>query len=92
VGAFEALPVPMTAGSFSRHVASPAERQQHPTNRTRSPVVGASAMGRYCCKSLRAQWVQFFPGRAGAFRKSSWGSTQTTAHATRGFPSRTTSS
>jgi hypothetical protein len=46
--------------------------------------------GRNCCKSLRARWVQLVPSRAGALRKSTWGSAQTTAHSTRGFPSRAT--
>jgi hypothetical protein len=29
-----------------------------------------AAIGRYCCKSLRVGWVQFFPGRGGNIRKS----------------------
>jgi hypothetical protein len=46
--------------------------------------------GRYCCKSLGARWVQLFPGRAGAHRKNTWGSTRPTAHTTRDFSSRAT--
>jgi hypothetical protein len=49
-----------------------------------------AATGRYCCKSLGARWVQLFPGRADALRKSTWGSTQKTARATRDFRSRAT--
>jgi hypothetical protein len=56
----------------------------------RRPRSSAAVFDRYCCKSLGARWFQLFPGRAGALRKNTWGSTQTTAHANKDFPSRAT--
>jgi hypothetical protein len=48
----------------------------------------ATGLGRYCCKSPRARWVQLFQDRAAASRKNTWGSTRPTALATGDFPSR----
>ena len=50
--------------------------------------VDTAELGRFCCKSLRARWGKLFQGRAGAARKKTWGSTQTTTHATKDFPNR----
>ena len=67
-----------------------AVRQDYPRKQPPRPAALVAEMGRFCCKSLPARFVQISQGLGGAHRKNAWGTTQTTAHSTSDLRNRAT--